>query len=591
MNLCLTIGVSKARPLSSLPGALTAAQEMGEWAERSGYITAVVTDEGKDLVTIARIRQALLALLPENDVVEAFILHFVGHGFREGAEQNLWFPSDWHDEMRVISVEGLKRQLFRHGIKNLTIISDACRSQPADVEMADLTRDSILPRGPYEFVSPIIDRFNAVSDGQKAYMLNADAKSPARCIFSTVLLEGLNGHREEAFDKHIKDCVIPESLALFSILRMREIGDQYRLKCAPDNIVGIPREHIIYHERSKGVAGVSPPPQWPLPPKASSDLDLGDGIVAENKIWLDPDFLGEMGEEVRALTRHEDVRKSFRLDADYWSGNVNLVVLGQIPRRVWTVSRTLSRGKADRPGEYKVDVRYRSPAQVIVEFDDEVFASAIVYDGLVTVLSRDDRGVIGWACASRWDYAQPQIDLSLDVIADLHVGNLSADQVDDLAVRLREMKHLNPIFGAVSSYLYDYSGDIDSIRRMAYFYCRYDQSIPFDIAYMGLLQLRRKPLGYEAQVPSVEARAASVKNTDLPVWVTRATKAASGSVAGFWPWLRQGWEFIEAPEDVEKAPADSLRDVIPFLLPSPFTSFRPEGAEILIRKFHMEETR
>ena len=59
-------------------------------------------------------------------------------------------------------------------------------------------------------------------------------------------------------------------------------------------------------------------------------------------------------------------------------------------------------------------------------------------------------------------------------------------------------------------------------------------------------------------------------------------------IAGFWPWLRQGWQFIEDPEAEEKEAADSLRDVIPFLLPSQFSSFQKEGAEILVRKFHME---
>lgn len=587
VRLCLTIGVSRARPLPSLQGALTAAREMSEWAERAGYTTIALTDEAKENpVTVARIRQALLDLLPDNDVVESFILHFAGHGLREGAEQNLWFPTDWHDDMRVISVEGLKRQLFRHGIQNLTIISDACRSQPADVEMTDLTRDQVLPRGPYESESPIIDRFNAVTDGQKAYMLNADAKAPSRCIFSTVLLEGLYGHREEAFDKHVKDSVIPESLALFSTLRMKEIGEQYRLKCIPDNTVGIPREHIIYHQRSKAPAGRPPPPKWPAPPTEPKNAD---GIVISWQTTLDHDVSEEWAEEVRVNSRRQEVRSSFRLNDHPWQGNVNLVVLGERPRRVWArVPPRMSRELA-RSSEHRVKVDDGHAAQVLVEFDDGVFASAVVYADLVTVLSRNEAGVIGWACASKWSPTQPQIDLSLDTIADLHLGNLTADQVDEFAVKLREMKHLNPIFGAVSSYLYDYSGDIDSIRRMAYFYCHYHQSIPFDIAYMGLLEIRQKYSSYEARVPAVKKRPSSARNKGLPEWVTRSTKSTEGTVAGFWPWLRQGWEFIENPENEEKDSADSLRDIIPFLRPSPFTSFQPEGAKILIERFHLEE--
>ncbi len=240
MKLCLTIGVSKAPPLSYLPGAITAAHEMGDWARQAGFTTDVITDEGETRVTIQRIRESLKEMLASNDEVELLVLHFAGHGFRSGAEQNMWLPSDWFDETRAISVEGLKRQLYRHGIRSLTIFGDACRSLPADIDTADIFGDPVLPRGPYEAQAPIIDRFNAVVDGQQAYMLKGDGKAPDRCVFSTVLIEGLCGFRDEAFDKYLPDCVIPESLALFSKDRLREIGEIYDLQCKPDLSVQLP---------------------------------------------------------------------------------------------------------------------------------------------------------------------------------------------------------------------------------------------------------------------------------------------------------------------------------------------------------------
>nr|WP_234461810.1 caspase family protein [Stutzerimonas stutzeri] len=244
--MCLTIGVSKAPPLSHLPGAITVAHEMGDWARQAGFITEVITDENKVPVTIERIRETLLKMLPANEQVDLFILHFAGHGFRSGAEQNIWLPSDWYNEMRAISVEALRRQLYRHGIKSLSIFGDACRSLPSDIETADIFGDPVLPRGPYESVAPIVDRFNAVIDGQQAYMLKGDSTAPPRCIFSTVLVEGLCGLKSEAFDKYLPDSVIPESLALFSRERLKEIGEIYDLKCSPDYATGIPRDHAVY---------------------------------------------------------------------------------------------------------------------------------------------------------------------------------------------------------------------------------------------------------------------------------------------------------------------------------------------------------
>ena len=584
MKLCLTIGVSRSTPLTPLPGAITVAHEFANWAQQSGFTTKLITDEANEPVTISRVRKTLLAMLPPNDEVELFILHFAGHGFRTGAEQNVWLPSDWYQEMRGISVEGLKRQLYRHGIKSLSIFSDACRSLPPDIETADIAEDPVLPRGPYNPIPPVLDRFSAVMDGEKAFMLKGDQTSPARCIFSTVILEGLCGHRDEAFDKYLPDCVIPESLGLFSQTRMREIGERYRLKCSPDISTGIPREHAVYFQRGKSPSANIPPPQWPAPPE---DPAPGE-FIARWQTRLPEDLGARVRLEVLESTEKQRyVRNSFSVGRDFLGDGTDLVVLGQTPKRIWATTIARTNGIPGRRSEYRVNVE--DPAvQVLVEFHDGVVASAVVYRELITVLSRDELGVIGWTCVNRWMEVQPQIENSIDVIANLQLGHLPADQVDRMAASLREMKHVNPVVGAISSYLYDYGGDIDSIRRMAYFYCDYNQAIPFDIAFMGLLPIRRHQYAYEAEVPAVDARKHSPQNDGLPKWVTRATTAQSGDIAGFWPWLRQGWQFVEDPEAEETAAADSLRDVIPFLLPSQFSSFRMEGAEILIEKFHME---
>lgn len=584
MKLCLTIGVSRSSPLTPLPGAITVAHEISTWAQQSGFTTKLITDEANSPVTIPRVRETLLAMLPRNDEVELFIMHFAGHGFRTGAEQNVWLPSDWYQEMRGISVEGLRRQLYRHGIKSLSIFSDACRSLPPDIETADIAEDPVLPRGPYDPVQPILDRFSAVMDGEKAFMLKGDQSSPARCIFSTVILEGLCGHRDEALDRHLPDCVIPESLGLFAQARMREIGERYRLKCSPDVSTGIPREHAVYFQRGKSSASNIPPPRWPTPPEHPTQDKL---IVEWNTHPFENIDTRATLEDWETTRKQRYIRNSFSIGSDFIGDGINLVVLGQTPKRIWATATARWNGGAERPNEYRIDVE-DTAVQVLVEFPDGVVASAVVYRELITVLTRDKRGVIGWTCVDRWRQVQPQIENSIDVNANLQLGNLPADQVDQIAADLRETKHVNPVLGAISSYLYDYTGDIDSIRRMAYFYCYYNQAIPFDITFMGLLATKRHGRVYQATVPAVAARRQSPHNNGLPDWVTRATTEKQGNVAGFWPWLRQGWQFVEDPEPEDRFVADRLRDVIPFLLPSQFSSFQMKGAEILIRKFDLE---
>lgn len=164
-----------------------AAEDIGRWATASGFdIVRVVTDAKKDEpVTIERLRKILSEVLADDgDEIETFIIHFAGHGFRSGAEQNLWLPTDWHNEMRAISVEALRTKLYRHGIQNLTIFSDACRSLPNDIEITKTTPDAVLGRGPYDSEPPTIDRYNAVMDGQQAYMVAGSTPAEgAMCVF------------------------------------------------------------------------------------------------------------------------------------------------------------------------------------------------------------------------------------------------------------------------------------------------------------------------------------------------------------------------------------------------------------------------
>ncbi|MFU5531931.1 caspase family protein [Pseudomonas aeruginosa] len=586
MKLCLTIGVSKAPPLSYLPGAITAAHEMGDWARQAGFTTEVITDEGETRVTIQRIRESLKEMLASNDEVELFVLHFAGHGFRSGAEQNMWLPSDWFDETRAISVEGLKRQLYRHGIRSLTIFGDACRSLPADIDTADIFGDPVLPRGPYEAQAPIIDRFNAVVDGQQAYMLKGDGKAPDRCVFSTVLIEGLCGFRDEAFDKYLPDCVIPESLALFSKDRLREIGEIYDLQCKPDCATGIPREHAVYFQRGGSPHGL-PPPKWPAPPEVVQEPD-GGGREPQFRLPGIKEFSRPL--QARLLTRHIRDGLSIQRKADV--RDFNLSIRGAVPKAIWSTSSVEKCLMEDGVTHYRVSSKNQGAIQILVEFEDGVFASAVVYPMLVTFLVRDGRNEINWTCVSRWDWGPDPLSTYIETIVDLQAGNLAADQVDDIAARLRSAKHVNPTLGAIASYLYDYSGDIDSIRRMAFFYCDYGQAIPFDVAFMGLLQSTDSGHGsLVTEVPPVRERPYSTANQKLPGWVTSATHPVEGEIAGLWPWLRQGWQFMENPEPEEKAVAENLGDVAAFLLPSQFSSFKAEGARILVQKFNLEESR
>ncbi|WP_205300140.1 caspase family protein [Pantoea sp. Tr-811] len=572
----MTIGISNSFPLTPLPGAITAAQEIFNWASSNDFVASMITDEVQ-AVTVPRLREALEKLLNQNDRIDLFVLHFAGHGLRRGAEENIWLPSDWHDELRGISVEALKKRLYMRGIKSLTIISDACRSLPNDIETTEIIPDAVLPRGPWREEIPVIDRFNAVTDGQQAYMLPSDGVAPARCIFSSVLIEGLQGYDESVFDRYVKDCVIPESLALFSRERMRQIGTQYRLECNPEYQIGIPRDHTVYQHRSSATNGEQTI-IWPTPPKQDNQ---------EPVAFTQKNYTKKLSAISRIAHRDEGyISDRLIINQSRVDKHTNLIVTGGTAYRIWSTCPSFAIS-TDYRKQYLVELGDKPAAQVLIELISGITISTIVYRDLVTIVSTDKGGVIGWACVNKWQGIRNQLESTIKAISDIQSGNMSMDKIDQIAVDLRRSKHINPTLGAISSYLYDFAGDIDNIHRTAYYYCRRNQAIPFDIAFMGMLKTDQTDNGYTVQVPAVSERKTKSPGDNLPHWATEATPAEEGFVAGLWPWLHQGWQFVENPCDEEKPTASPLYEVIRYLAPSQFTSFRPQGAELLINKFNM----
>ncbi len=571
-NLCLTIGVSNAARLEKLPGAIIAAKDFGFWAQQSGFKTTVITDESS-IVTTEQIKDALLELLDVDDEIDLLILHFAGHGYRTGAEQHVWLPSDWIEEGCAISVEGLKRGLFGRGIRNISIFSDACRSMPQSVEMAEIKKDSLIRKGSYINDYPKIDRFNAAMDGELTYMLKGSGEVAPRCVFSTVLLEGLYGTKEEAYDQYLPNCVIPESLAIFSEKRMLEIGQIYGLTCMPEHALVAPRNRVIYLNRETSSIKPHPDIDWPPPPSE-------EDIVQDKKI-RSYDSVTQSGSYYQSHGTGKIVGRIEESLTDTFAHEINFIIIGlKGPIRIWCSQSS----KRVNERCYIVDVPMNSSTQVMVEFPGSVFMSCIIYPNLITYLSIEYYGFKGWTCFEK-NTDRANISNTVNFLESFRIGEIRASDVDEVAAKLRRQKHYNPMMGAISSYLYDYTGDIDSIRRMAYFYCRSEQDIPYDIALMSMLP-NFSMSDRNVKIPAVRKR--EVLNINLPNWVSQETEDVSGRVAGYWPWLKQGWQFTKELACEKKSFYFNLENIIPHLLELEYSAFNKIGATILINEFGLE---
>ncbi|HEX7930832.1 MAG TPA: hypothetical protein VF470_08015, partial [Sphingomicrobium sp.] len=174
--------------------------------------------------------------------------------------------------------------------------------------------------------------------------------------------------------------------------------------------------------------------------------------------------------------------------------------------------------------------------------------------------------------------------------ARLAAGSLTLNEASDLAVNLRMMKHVNPVLGVISAYLYDAVGDVDSIRRMAYFYVHHNQAIPFDIAFLADLGTQGSADGsLRAEVPALGERRPRTRNEGAVPWTTAATLKVEGPVAGRMPWMRQGWPHVASPTRAERMMMGEVLRVMPRLTSSRFTTFDRDGGTQAARLLQLEE--
>ncbi len=283
--------------------------------------------------------------------------------------------------------------------------------------------------------------------------------------------------------------------------------------------------------------------------------------------------------------RRARIRRTLRDGQRRISPGANLIMSGGQPIRVWS---PLGAAQAGGSKSWSVEVSTEPAVQVIVEYQDGVFAPVVIYDGLTTLIVHDGAGRIsGWMCAAPYAAGPANLNATNAAIAELQTTRLAPEKANELATSLRTSKHADPMLGAIAAYLYDYVGDRDNIRRMAYYYASRSQPIPFDIALLGLLPTNVVARDAVAFVPEVSEARQRAGQGHVPSFTTRSTEPINGRVGGFCPWLRQGWDYITSPDPVEEPLTMSLRAAVPYLLNSTFTALSELGAMPLIHHFKL----
>jgi hypothetical protein len=621
----------QAMRFAYLDGAVIAARAIGEWALSSGFGAAnvrVVDDgrlEGKAPVPVTRerVQQAVDQLFPQGaEVVEQLILAFCGHGLTDANVGSVsWLFSDSILGQYRVVADKLYTELLLNGVQRITLISDACREAPKELDLMRLDPvRGIVGRGT-QFESPMFDRFVACQDGQLGFMVSEpNSANPGKCIFSGVIIDVLCGIEPAA----IKDGVITS--ATFGVCvraRTAQRAKDYHTKLNPQCLVD--PEAIVLYDAKK-----PPKPQpklQPWPPAGSAavmgaavpaaagaaDAALNLKRVREDKgfrnlvlgigFGLNLHGLAGSTEDLRIPSQSQDLLQDLvslrtsssrgsprrrrkeqalvhRLEADAVA-DVRRRAAGEVRRKLADIRpsadpdgpnlfvsgdgvRLWSRYplKQRRPMAARMAFRVESDPQgtpILVELADGSFTPVVPYWRLYAVVEQSSAGDVLQAYGER--NSRKAFTAAIEAISDFAAGRIGSDRIDELAGRLRYGKHTDPVLGAICAHLYRAVADFDSIRRLAYFYVQYDQPVPFDIALLGAMKVtRRAKGGLRLHVPAVKARKPGHGGRNLPRFVSDPTPETEAWIGGRCPWLGMGWDYVGLPRPEWAALVDGLAD-------------------------------
>lgn len=629
----MAIGVGDAPPLDYLRGAVNGAAAVAEWASQpdaSGaarYVTRLLTDE-RAPVEFADVAEALKQMLAAG--AERLLVYFAGHGLSTAAADDLWLLSRWNQTRQGVSVAGLRDRLMRYGVKQLVIVSDACRSI-VTADTRDVVANPVLERGPFDETFPQTDSWFAASPARAAYMIPGRTPAQARCVFSGLFVEALRGAHTQAFEGaspagHVTNF----SLADFLEREVSVVAQRYRANLQPVITTSIRPPRNVYLDRAP-----TPPPQaepWPDPAQvAVAGMGGGDAPARieppAGQSWTTAaadasgvkttgrgpsrgrkprpsagpgdasggPSLSELGTAdalaLKATHEADEAGIAAAMAAfqgehrpDHFESGAGFTVVGaQVVRGLlgrparavrlgdtpWWRIEPHEHGPTDPwwPQGWPI----RAPLPLLVELRNGQWVGAAALPRFVLTFTM---GAAGSEAVIFRSMDIPQAPETEQVMAELRVRGLARDQAADVVARLRGAKHTDPMLGVIAAYLHDSMGDHANVVRTAYFFAERGEAVPFDIALLGRLRARREPNGLvRVEIPAVErdegARA-------IPSYMRVATPPVEGVVGGAFPWMRQGWVRLD-PFGHEGLYPAGMAEIGAHLLPSLFTTLDAAG--------------
>lgn len=645
VNACIAIGIeaTAGQGLGKLPGAVNGATAMAEWAKAAGYATELVIDRGEGdsstPVDAIRVRDALMRLLPAADdgvdrggpaePPQRLIVYFAGHGMQSAADGELWLLSDSYNDQMAIGVARLQSLLqgYLTGERpgQITIISDACRSPMIAEWNISMTPAGVIPRGPYDpnnFQQVDIDQFLAVPPRSSAFMVRATEGSPARCIFTSVLLEALHGVGAGCFDQ---DDVTSDSLAAYLRTNVSPRARQFGVEMNPRVFACFISPDDIYVSRRQ-LGGMSLPPLDPWPGGGGglsgqgADTEsifnsIGDSqgtVRGGTHIASTNTGAGAAGAEPTAEAAF-DQRELSQIAAEHEAAMAKEVAQQARAKDLLAVAR-----RGDRVTHLESQAGLTLAGSAVTEIacaagfrhePDEKFlgswriwgpemqvaggqgtwALAFLGNGqcvattvsgtFITDCILGDAGCQLSSMRPLWLDQQVQLH-SEELLANQTFATSDADDALGWLGMLVQQPIFDPMLGVLAAYVFHCAGQQDNVRRVAAVFAERLLAVPFDIALLAGARARREEGGVLiAEMGEILRRRPRSPDQRELQSLLGAHDAFAVPVSGRFPLMRQGWFLLDIAGDDLVIPG--LRPLAAELTSAPFATFGTDSAATL----------
>lgn len=550
----IVIAVSKyAGAYNDLPGTLTSAKRIADWARQPGpgreYNVLEITDALDKPVTVQRLREEIEPFL-ESQIIDRLVVYFAGHGIVRGVAEQFWLLTNAADDGREgVNMVAFKNGLTRQGIGvhhpdlaqgQLCFLIDACRSTASSA--LDFVGDPIVTAGG-NLQKLQIDMFFATMLGSEAYQPKATAARPAYCLFSDILCNALEGRVPEVIETQYHPfCPVIDNGLLADYLDAEVPKRAAKLNeiMQPDNNTRIRRNHNYYDL-------LTPPSVTdPTPPHGGITADVETATEA-----LELEAMDVRSEAAVAHARTEDFEKALKNAGMILENTVGsasdysaIVVEGSravaVPKGASKQMQRVDDQWVYHPVEedhrnYPIFAEQQGEWLLVpyVDFTHVLVTSALPGDVL---LHKGEQDAIT---------PFPYWDTSLSTNAGL--TDKLPPRVSDaqrFADEIRYGKARKPNNANIAGYLYDVIGDIDNARRTAH-YMAQDAMLPIDLALIAgeSVRWRRNDNGVWrvfADLPAVDT--AIDHPRDRPQFTAASfSPKYDVPVRGILPIFRQGW--------------------------------------------------